>query len=370
MEDRQLLDTIERYLTGNMLPEERKYFQQLRKNTPEIDQMVVEHRLFLQQMDLYADQKNFMETLNSIHNDLAARGEISDSEESETESGGKVLQLWTKYKRVTAIAASIAGVTALFISLLMTQFSPATPTKSDIRQLSRELNKTQQQVNLLQHKLNKDQSLPVVAPKNFTTGGTGFLIDGSGYLVTNAHVLKGKGVVVNNNGTDLSASIVYIDKEKDLALLKIDDKAFKPVSSLPYSFKRSSFDLGADIYTLGYPRDAIVYNSGYISATSGHDNDTASLQISLPANPGNSGGPVLNKNGEVVGILSARETGAEGVVFAIKSKGIYDMLSDLKQEDTSYQSIKMPVTSNLKKLDREQQIKKVVDYVYQVKVYN
>ena len=81
-------------------------------------------------------------------------------------------------------------------------------------------------------------------------------------------------------------------------------------------------------------------------------------------------GPVLNKNGEVVGILSAREADAEGVVFAIKSNGIYDMLNDLKKEDTSYQSIKMPLTSNLKKLDREQQIKKVADYVYQVKVYN
>ena len=79
---------------------------------------------------------------------------------------------------------------------------------------------------------------------------------------------------------------------------------------------------------------------------------------------------MLNKNGEIVGILSAREAGSEGVVFAVKSNGIYDMLNDLKKEDTSYQSIKMTQTSALKKLDREQQIKRVSDYVYQVKVYN
>ena len=369
MEDMQLLDTIERYLNGSMLPEEKKYFQQLRKNTPEIDQMVVEHRLFLQQMDVYADQKNFLQTLHSVHTDLIAKGDIYDSDEAEITTKGKVLQLWTKYKRVMAIAASIAGVTALVISLLTAQFSPATPSKSDLQELSRKINVLEKKTNVLNAEIRKDQ--PVATPsRTFTTGGTGFLIDGRGYLVTNAHVLKGKGVVVNNNGQDLTATIVYVDQDKDLALLKIDDSAFKPVTSLPYSFKKGSFDLGADIYTLGYPRDIIVYNSGYISATAGHDGDTSSLQISLPANPGNSGGPVLNKNGEVVGILSARETGAEGVVFAIKSNGIYELLNNLKKEDTSYQSIKMPVTSSLKKLDREQQIKRVSDYVYQVKVYN
>lgn len=368
MEDMQLLDTIERYLNGTMLPEEKKYFQQLRKNTPEIDQMVVEHRLFLHQMDVYADQKNFLHTLSAIHTDLIENGDIREGNEDTTK--GKILQLWTKYKRVTAIAASIAGVTALGISLLMTQLSPATPTQSDMQELSKKINVLEKKTNVLNAEIKKDQNNPVATPRNFTTGGTGFLIDGRGYLVTNAHVLKGKGVVVNNNGTDLTATIAYIDQDRDLALLKIDDEAFKPVATLPYSFKRGNFDLGADVYTLGYPRDIIVYNSGYISAIAGHDGDTASLQISLPANPGNSGGPVLDKNGNIVGILSARETDAEGVVFVVKSKGIYDMLNDLKKGDTSYESIKMPVTSNLKKLDREQQIKKVSDFVYQVKVYN
>ena len=366
MEDMQLLDTIERYLNGTMLPEEKKYFQQLRKNTPEIDQMVVEHRLFLQQMDMFAGQKNLLHSLNQVHSDLLAKGDIYEGGEITTK--GRVLQLWTKYKRVTSIAASIAGVTALVISFLMTQFSPASPTKSDMQELSRKIIVLEKKTNVLNAEIRKDQSsLP---SHNFTTGGTGFLINGRGYLVTNAHVLKGKGVVVSNNGQDLTATIAYIDEDKDLALLKIDDVAFNPVASLPYSVKKGNFDLGSDIYTLGYPRDIIVYNSGYVSATSGYNGDTSSLQISLPANPGNSGGPVLNKNGEVVGILSARETGAEGVVFAIKSNGIYEMLNNLKKEDTSYQSVKMPVVSSLKKLDREQQIKRVSDYVYQIKVYN
>ena len=59
MEDILLLNSIERYLEGQMLPDERSFFEELRRNQPEIDQMVVEHKLFLHQMDAYADKRNF-----------------------------------------------------------------------------------------------------------------------------------------------------------------------------------------------------------------------------------------------------------------------------------------------------------------------
>jgi S1-C subfamily serine protease len=109
---------------------------------------------------------------------------------------------------------------------------------------------------------------------------------------------------------------------------------------------------------------------GYLSAESGYDGDTSSCQISLSANPGNSGGPVFNKNGEIVGVLSAKQTQAEGVVFAIKAKGLYKMVDDLKQSDTSLQKMKMPSSTSLKGLNRIDQIKELQNYVFIIKAYN
>jgi serine protease Do len=367
MEDIVLLEAIERYLSGSMLPEEKAYFEQLRKSTPEIDQMVVEHKLFLHQMDIYSEHRNLRDALQETHHALVGRGDIYEG--GEISSKGKVIQLWNKYRRITGIAASIAGVTALVISVLVSYFSPAV-NKNQIQQLSGDIEQIKKVQRYQDTKIKElNPHVPVYGP--VISSGTAFLIDGKGYLVTNAHVLKGTGaVVVNNKGDEFTANIINIDLDRDLAILKITDEDFKPYNSLPYLIKKSNVELGEELYTLGYPRDEIVYNLGYLSAKSGYNGDTSSCQISLSANPGNSGGPVFNKNGEVVGILSARQTKAEGVVFAIKSKGIYKMVDELKKEDSSVQSIKIPNNSSLRGMNRVDQIKQLEDYVFLVKAYN
>ena len=366
MEDILLLETIERYLSGNMLPEERNYFEQLRKNTPEIDQMVVEHKLFLQQMDLFSEQKSLKDALHADHSNLIENHTIYEGGEISTK--GKVIQLWDRYKRVTAIAASIAGVTALVISGLVSYYTP-TANNTQIVKLSHDLTQVKKAQQALGQQINEvDSKIPKDAEA--ITSGSAFLIDGKGYLVTNAHVLKGSGaVVVNSKGKEFNARIINVDNASDIAILKIQDEEYKTVSSLPYSIKQSNVDLGEELFTLGYPREQIVYNMGYLSSETGFKGDTTSCQISLSANPGNSGGPVFNKNGEIIGILSTRETATEGVVFAIKSQGIYKLVNELKESDTAVQKIKMPVSSSIKKKTRVEQIKEVSDCVFLVKAY-
>ena len=153
---------------------------------------------------------------------------------------------------------------------------------------------------------------------------------------------------------------------RDLAILKIDDDRFKTIGYLPYGLSKTAADIAEPIFTLGYPRDEIVYSEGYLSAKTGYNGDTLSCQIGIAANPGNSGGPVFDRNGEVIGILSTKETQAEGVVFAIQSKYIVQALDELKK-DSLYHNIKVPLTSGLHGLDKVQQAKKVQDYVFMVK---
>ena len=368
MDDILLLEAIERYLNGDMDVNERAYFETLRKNTPEIDQMVVEHSMFLHQMDIYSVHHNLRQSFHATHAKLLERGDINEGGELTTK--GQVIQLWNKYKRVTAIAACVGGMIALVISGSIAYFSPHV-NGSQIEQLSKaiEVIKRNQQVqgNLINEVKTK---LPENA--KFISGGSGFLIDTKGFIITNAHVLKGSGaVVVNSKGQEFNARIAHIDQEKDLAILKIVDTDFEPLSSLPYSIRKGNTELGEQVFTLGYPRNDIVYGEGYLSARTGYNSDSLSYQIQISANPGNSGGPVFNNSGEVIGILSTRQAQAEGVAFAVKSKNIYRMIEELKNgDDTTFDKIRLPIHSALKGMERKQQITRVEDCVFYVKAFN
>lgn len=368
MDDILLLDTIESYLKGELNDEEKKNFEHLRENSPEVDQLVVEHTMFLHQMNDYSENRFYKHQLHEIHNRLVETGEINDGHVS---TGGMVVRMWNKYRRVTGIAATIAGVTALLISGLVTYFTPVS-NKNEIVQLNRKIDQVMHNVRVQGNQLNVVlQSSKVPMHEKALNGGTSFLVDGKGYLVTNAHVVSGSSTILvqNNKGQEFKAKIVHIDNEKDLAILKIDDEDYKPLGTLPYSIRKSSADLGEPIFTLGYPRDEIVYNEGYMSAKTGFNGDTITCQIAVSANPGNSGGPVFNRNGEIIGILSTAQPAAQGVVFAIKSKNVYEAIEDLKNEDTAYQRLKAPTVSGMKGLDRVQQIKQIEDCVFMVKSF-
>jgi S1-C subfamily serine protease len=367
MDEILLLDLTERYLKGELNADEKASFEELRKNNPEADQLVVEHSMFVNQLNAYGNYRTFKHQLHEIHNGLLESGEIDESGHVRQ---GKVVELWSKYKKVAGIAATIGGVTALLISSLVTYFTPIT-NKNQITQLNRKIDQVMHNVRVQGNQLNVVLQSKVPMDEKASNGGTGFLIDGKGFLVTNAHVVAGSSTILvqNNKGQEFKATIAHIDNLKDLAILKINDEDYKPVATLPYSIRKNSVDLGEPIFTLGYPRDEIVYNEGYMSAKTGFNGDTISCQIAVSANPGNSGGPVFNKNGEVIGILSTAQTRAQGVVFAIKAKNVFQAVSDLKNEDTSYQKIKTPSVSTIKGLDRTQQIKQIQDCVFMVKSF-
>src|ERR1700761_7043149 len=119
MQDTALLDAVERYLRGEMLPEEKRFFEHVRKTNPEIDQMVVEHAAFLNQLDQYGETRQFSAQLADVYEQMSRDGQIDRSAEP-----AKVVTLWKKYKRTVFVAASIAGITAIVISGVISLATP------------------------------------------------------------------------------------------------------------------------------------------------------------------------------------------------------------------------------------------------------
>lgn len=160
-----------------------------------------------------------------------------------------------------------------------------------------------------------------------SASGTGFFVNGQGWVVTNAHVVEGCSTVSVprlGNGSDLA-----IDKQNDLAAFKLASGVGKP--HLP--LRRAQPRLGEDIAAYGFPlsgllSDSIKVTTGNINSLVGMDNDTRYLQVSTPLQPGNSGGPVVDQWGSIVGVstavLGTKFTDATGIAaqnvnFAIRS---------------------------------------------------
>ena len=367
MEEIVMMDTVERYLKGELTPAELAQFEKLRRENGDVDQLVVEQQMFLHQLGHYGDRRDYKHQLHTLHNQLLEAGEIK--EVADEDRGATVIELWRKYKRTIAVAASIAGITALTISGTLHLLSPKT-TQNDLQQLSIKMNQLEGKTRQQDAKLNQLIASPIKSPgAPQKSGGTSFLIDSKGFLITNSHVVNGAStLVVVNKGREYIARNVYNDITNDIAILKIEDQDWKPVSSLPYTIRKGSVDLGEEIFTLGYPRNEVVYNRGYMSSRSGYNDDTLSIQIAISANPGNSGGPLLDRNGDIIGILSTRDKMANEVVFGSKAINIYKAIEELKK-DSSNLNIKLPNSSSLKGMDRVQQIKKLQDCVFMVKGY-
>jgi nucleotidyltransferase/DNA polymerase involved in DNA repair/S1-C subfamily serine protease len=136
--------------------------------------------------------------------------------------------------------------------------------------------------------------------------GTGFFISNDGYVLTNSHVIEGSSnISIILKGKSISATLIDHDPNNDIALLKVN----KSVEGLPIELKKKTKQ-GTDIAVLGYPNVGLQGNEqkatfGYINANSGIMGDTRYFQISSPIQPGNSGSPMLNEQGIVIGIASA-----------------------------------------------------------------
>lgn len=198
--------------------------------------------------------------------------------------------------------------------------------------------------------------------------GTGFALKGN-YLVTNHHVVEdAKSIWIQGvNGdfnTKHTASVVANDKFNDLALLKVEGVAVH-TSGIPYSVKTSTSEVGEDVFVLGYPLtstmgEEIKLTTGVVSSKTGYQGDVSLYQISAPIQPGNSGGPLFDGNGNVIGVVSAKHTGAENVGYAIKASYLRNLTESALSENI------LPQTNKIASYKLSDKVKSLKNYVYYI----
>ncbi|MDQ2768884.1 MAG: trypsin-like peptidase domain-containing protein [Bacteroidota bacterium] len=288
----------------------------------------------------------------------------------------RLREFWSGHRATVGVAASVA-VMAVFTTLLgldlwkTAQTRPALYGYNVMRREINSLKQSQRAISRTIKRINGQAVLP--APVN--TGkfsGTGFALTSEGYLVTSFHVIQGADslLIEGRDRQRFHAETVYSDVKHDLAILRITDKKFAGFGRLPYAFKSGQADLGERVFTLGYPREDVVYGEGALSARSGFEGDTAFYQVSIPVNPGNSGGPLLDERGNLIGVVSGRQNDLQSAAFATKSSYLVRLVDSLAAAKTAGTApYHLPRYGQLAGTPRPQQLKKLQDYVFVVKVF-
>ncbi|MBR9860730.1 trypsin-like peptidase domain-containing protein [bacterium] len=206
-------------------------------------------------------------------------------------------------------------------------------------------------------------------PSNkYTTQGTAFAISIDGILVTNYHVVGEKDKVLikcirNGIPVEYNASVIAKDKSNDLVLLKISDDDFTPFNRIPFSIQNNTQKSGSSVSILGYPLtssmgEELKVTTGVLSSTSGYQGNVTTYQVSAQAQPGNSGGPCFNSNGDLIGVVSSKHTVADNATYVIKNTYLVALIHSWNE------SYPLPNSSTLTGLSLEKQVESLSDYVF------
>lgn len=223
-------------------------------------------------------------------------------------------------------------------------------------------------------KLNTSKNIET-NENEWSGNGTGFFISKDGYLATNYHVVAESSeieieFVRDGQNQIYKVKVIQSDKQNDLAILKIDDNTFSPFSSIPYNFQTSLTDVGSNVFALGYPMalsvmgTEIKFTDGKISSKTGFQGDISTYQMTTPIQPGNSGGPLFDFDGNLIGINSAkiRADVADNVSYAIKSTYLKNLIEVLPT------TLSLPHDKTIMNKTLTEKIKIISDYVVLIRV--
>ena len=194
-----------------------------------------------------------------------------------------------------------------------------------------------------------------------------------GYIATNYHVVEGANDIQVNftrNGQVEShpATVVITDQQNDLAIIKISDDTFNAMQPIPYGILSRTKDTGSEVFAMGYPMADVMgtevkFTDGKISSKSGIQGDVRVYQITVPIQPGNSGGPLFDMDGNVIGITSSGLNRdyfkSENVNYAIKASYLRSLMEACPQEII----LEEKKSTSMTNLSLTERIKQYEDYV-------
>ena len=199
--------------------------------------------------------------------------------------------------------------------------------------------------------------------------GTCFAI-GLNLVTTNYHVVENAQTLVvsginGDKNTNYKAEVILTDKYNDLAVMRITDYRFKGFN-IKYGMESNVADIGTEVFVLGYPLtttmgEDIKLTTGVISSKTGFQGDVSLYQTSAPIQPGNSGGPLFNNKGNLIGIVNAKHKGAENVGYAIKLSYLKNLL------DSSNETIPLNSVNTISSLPLTEKVKAITSCVLLVK---
>jgi S1-C subfamily serine protease len=350
---REDIDILDKYVKGSLNAEELAAFQVRLRSDEEFSKEVDDYLLLLKTFKDHEEHQRLSDLLKEAHGEM----------ESQPINVNPIKAIPRKSNRMFyGIAASVALVTVLG-AYLMTQ-----SVKNVQVQQYRELRRNVAQIQKSQNAIIKDMASEKKQKAQSKFAGTGFLISPDGYVTTSYHVVREQDSILieNEKFGILKTSIYYTDPTNDIAILKIESQKTIKIP-MPYSISRKEIMLAEEVFTLGYPREDVVFGAGSVSAITGYNGNPNSYQVSVPANPGNSGGPLFSTSGELIGIISGKQNEISGAAFAIKSPVLMTLLTETMPDSLRLALPKQQVS--LRSATRVDQVKRLRDYVFVVRVY-
>lgn len=215
--------------------------------------------------------------------------------------------------------------------------------------------------------LSQDEPPIAVEPEEST--GTAWQINRTD-VVTCWHVIDGKTRFrLWVNGEALPLTIVAKDEEGDLAILRLPvGRSFQNKEALPVSLDATTGRRGSACFTLGFPQPGlqgrgIKYTEGTISALEGFMGDNETFQVSVEIQPGNSGGPLLDSSGRVIGVIVSTLLNGQNVNYAIKREKLLHFLKTNKIPFLSKSEASLVISS------REALVEKCEKAVYLIECF-